>query len=122
MQATEGHVTNNVETKKAFQSYIGKLNHIAGIVEMLRPFLSDLYGVLHQTVGAKAPPNCFWAKQWSHVTQWIRAFFNKAEGEICRVYRMKAWLPVAIVTDALLWGIVATSWSTTPSWLTSAAR
>lgn len=66
-------------------------------------------GVLRQTVNTKAPPNCFWTKQWSHVTQWIRAFFDKTEGEISRVYRMKAYfgkgLPVAIVTDASPWGI-----------------
>lgn len=41
MVTAENHVANNIETNKALQSYIGKLNHIAGIVEILR-VLSDL--------------------------------------------------------------------------------
>ena len=67
-RVTLSHVRNNLETKKALQSYVGKLNHVAGMVEMLRPFLADLYGVLHQTGCTNAPPNCYWTKQWSHVT------------------------------------------------------
>ena len=108
-QSTITHSTNNLENKKALQSYVGKLNHVAGMVEMIRPFMSDLYGVLHQTTSTRAPHNCYWTKQWSHVTQWLLAFFERSAGEVCRIYRMSAYfghgLPVIIVTDASPWGI-----------------
>lgn len=107
LETTKCHSISNMENKKALQTYVGKLNHIAGIVELLRPFLGDLYGVLYQTGATNAPKNCYWTKQWRHVTQWMLAFLERSSGKICRVYRMKAYfgrgLPVAIVTDASPW-------------------
>jgi hypothetical protein len=74
--ATDDHSKVNLVNRKALQNYIGKLNHVAGIVEFLRPFLSDLYGVLHCTMNSKAPTNCYWTRQWQHVTHWLMAFFQ----------------------------------------------
>ena len=43
-EVTNTHLTSNLATKKSLLSYIGTLNHIAGIVEVIRPFMSDLRG------------------------------------------------------------------------------
>eukprot|EP00435_Cladocopium_sp_Y103_P030056 s3225_g7.t1 len=108
-KVTQTHVASNLATRKSLLSYIGKLNHIAGIVEVIRPFMSDLYGVIHCTTGSRAPANCYWTKQWNHVTQWLLAFFAEEPGSVCRVYRVQAYfgrgLAVSIITDASPWGL-----------------
>ena len=90
-EVTNTHLTSNLATKKSLLSYIGTLNHIAGIVEVIRPFMSDLYGVIHRTTGSHAPVNPYWTRQWSHVTQGLLAFFAEELGSICRVYRVQAY-------------------------------
>ena len=108
-QSTLLHAETNVLSKKQLQSYVGKLNHLAGLVEVLRPFMSDLYGVLHGTTDSKALRGCFWTKQWRHVTTWLRAFFEKECSSVLRTYRVDSYfgrgLQLAIVTDASPWGI-----------------
>ena len=103
------HENQNVCAKKALQTYVGKMNHIAGIVPVIRPFLSDIYGVIHQTADSRAPNNCFWTKQWRHVTVWMREFLaNEGEG-LYREYRLQAYyghgVRMQLVTDASPWGI-----------------
>jgi hypothetical protein len=58
-QMTLLHTPQNVCAKKALPTYIGKFNHISGIIEFLRPFMADLYGVLHGTNNTRAPANCY---------------------------------------------------------------
>ena len=106
---TQEHFQTNVVPKKELLSYVGKLNHIAGIVEFLRPFMTDLYGVIHSTNNTSAPKNCFWAKQWQHVTTWLLAFFRNEAETIQRVYRVQTYfghgLQIRMVTDASPWGL-----------------
>lgn len=90
-EKTHEHATINVLAKKALLSYVGKLNHLAGIVEFLRPFMADLYGVIHRTTGARAPNNCYWTKQWRHVAQWLAAFFQREKDTILRTYRVDSY-------------------------------
>eukprot|EP00435_Cladocopium_sp_Y103_P038136 s490_g10.t1 len=104
------HQVENVAAKKSLQSYVGKLNHIAGIVEMLRPFLADLYGVLHKPTKTKAPPNCLWTKQWQHVTTWVLGLLGQESGKpLLREYRLLHYygqgLIIRITTDACPWGL-----------------
>lgn len=103
-EKTHEHADINVLAKKALLSYVGKLSHLAGIVEFLRPFMSDLYGVIHRTTGARAPNNCYWTKQWRRVTMWLLAFFQREKDTILRTYRVDSYfgkgLQVTIVTDA----------------------
>ena len=110
INTTNQHTTENVVSKKSLQSYVGKLNHIAGIVEMLRPFMADLYGALHKPTATQAPLNCLWTKQWAHVTLWIAALLGKQAGAtLCREYRLSHYygrsLPIIITTDACPWGL-----------------
>lgn len=58
-ERTYEHATINVLAKKALPSYVGKLNRLAGIVEFLRPFMADLYGVIHRATDSRAPTNCY---------------------------------------------------------------
>lgn len=107
---TNEHLNHNVIKKKALQSYVGKLNHVAGIIEVLRPFMSDLYGVLHKPTVTKAPKNCLWSKQWRHVSTWIRALLGRSQGvPLSREYRLMQYygggLDIRITTDASPWGI-----------------
>lgn len=83
------HLKENVATKKELQTYTGKLNHVAGIVETLRPFLTDLYGVLHKPTLSNAPRNCLWTKQWNQVTTWVLALLGATAGhELKREYAL----------------------------------
>jgi len=76
------HTQQNVCAKKALQAYIGELNHISGIIEFLRPFMADLYVVLHGTNNTRAPANCHWTKQWQHVTDWMMGFFKNEASDL----------------------------------------
>ena len=106
---TDERMRSNVVPKKSLQTYVGKLNHIAGIVEVLRPFLTDLYGVLHATSNSMAPTNCFWSKQWRHVTVWMEAFLKNEQKDMYREYRLAAYfghgIRVEVITDASPWGL-----------------
>ena len=88
---TEEHRKHNLIARKALLTYIGKLNHIAGIVEQLRPFLTDLYGVVHCTEHTRAPTNCYWSRQWQHVTCWMTAFLAHEGAQLRRIYRVQAY-------------------------------
>ena len=106
---THEHDVQNVCSKKSLQTYVGKLNHIAGIVPVIRPFLSDVYGVIHQTADSHAPSNCYWTKQWRYVTVWMREFLANEGEELYREYRLQAYygngIQMQLVTDASPWGI-----------------
>ena len=110
IQTTQQHLKDNVATRRSLQTYTGKLNHVAGIVETLRPFLTDLYGVLHKPTRSKAPPQCLWTKQWQHVTTWVMALLGVTRGqELKREYRLAHYyntgLEIQITTDASTWGL-----------------
>ena len=107
--ATLQHLRDNVTSRKTLMTYIGKLNHLAGIVEQLRPFMSDLYGVLYNTDSSRAPNNCFWTRQWRHVSFWIKALLEMNPDKFCREYRVANFfgnaLQIRITTDASPWGL-----------------
>ncbi|CAK9014935.1 unnamed protein product [Durusdinium trenchii] len=109
---TEEHARTNVTSYKSMLTCVGKLNHIAGLVEVVRPFMTDLYGVIHAKGPSRAPPGCLWNKQWRPVTLWLLAFFaNEAYSiqRFQRIYRLQAYLgqglDLRIITDASPWGI-----------------
>eukprot|EP00435_Cladocopium_sp_Y103_P025927 s1750_g6.t1 len=110
IQTTQRHMKDNVATRKSLQTYTGKLNHVAGIVETLRPFLTDLYGVLHKPTRSRAPPQCLWTKQWQHVTTWVMALLGSSQGrelrrEYCLAHYVNTGLEIQITTDASPWGL-----------------
>ena len=108
-EMTRSHLQENLCSIKNYQTYVGKLNHVAGIVEVLRPFMADLYGVLYNKGNTKAPKNCVWTKQWRHITLWIQAFFNNESKDLYREYRLWTYfgkgINVEVVTDASPWGL-----------------
>ena len=109
-EATSRHETVNLISKKELASYTGKLNHIAGMIEVLRPFLSELYGALHGDDSvSKAPAGMVWTKQWAHTRAWLQRLLN-GEGQVLqREYRVDRYFrrgqQIRIVTDASPWGI-----------------
>eukprot|EP00439_Symbiodinium_sp_Y106_P062067 s1806_g9.t1 len=108
--ATSRHGDTNFVTKKELASYTGKLNHIAGMIEMLRPFLTELYGALHsKDANSNAPPNMVWTKQWSHTRLWLLRLLQQEGQTLAREYRVHRYFgrgrQIRIVTDASPWGI-----------------
>ena len=106
---TNKHQQTNVVPKKELQVYVGKLNHMAGIIDILRPFLADLYGVIHDSGVSMAPRNCVWTKQWKHVATWMQAFLDGEANSLYREYRVTSYfgtgMSMEIVTDASPWGL-----------------
>ena len=108
-EMTEQHLRDNLCSIKNYQTYVGKLNHVAGIVEVLRPFMAYVYGVLYNKGNTKAPKNCVWTRQWKHITLWIRTFLRNEAKDLFREYRLWTYfgkgVNVEVVTDASPWGL-----------------
>ena len=103
---------SNVIAFKQVQSFLGKANHIAGIVESWRPFLQDMWGAVGAYLRGErgaAPPGCIWSKQVAGALRWILSFYKHAETSIVRVFVMSVYFgegdQVHITTDASPWGI-----------------
>lgn len=53
---TEEHARCNMVSKKALLSYVGKLNHVAGIVELIRPLICLIFMESFIPLSAAARP------------------------------------------------------------------
>ncbi|CAK0822776.1 unnamed protein product, partial [Prorocentrum cordatum] len=102
----------NVIPIKEALAFVGKANHIAGIVEAWRPFLQDVWGAIASNrsgAASNAPARCVWRKQIEHVLEWLSAFYAGSAGALCRVHRVDAYFgrgcQVVITTDASPWGL-----------------
>eukprot|EP00439_Symbiodinium_sp_Y106_P060007 s2027_g8.t2 len=106
---TMEHTRINVLGVRDLQKYVGKANYVAGVVDTWRPFITDLWAVIHSSADSRAPPNCVWTKQWRHVTDWFLAFFRGESGSLVRDFKVSSYFQksvrVRIVTDASPWGI-----------------
>lgn len=110
VETSKQHLRENVASKKNLHTYTVKLNHVAGIVETLRPILTDFYGVLHCPTQTRAPRNCLWTKQWRHVTTWVIALLgaqlgNELKGEYSCIHYYNKGVEIQITTDASPWGL-----------------
>ena len=80
------------------------MNHAAGLLIVLRPFLHPLWAALYAPPSGKSPAGTVWAKQVSPTFTWLRAFFSGSVGGITRRFDLDAYLRrgpvVEIGTDA----------------------
>ena len=53
------------------ESFIGKANHAAGLLVILRPFLQSLWAALYSA----SSDNCIWVRQIAHSLSWLQAVF-----------------------------------------------
>jgi hypothetical protein len=118
-------LTKNLFSIKKLRTLTGKLTHIASLVMILEPFLSELYAAQTQSKG-KPPPGCIWTKQVELVLQWVQAFLDETPGKLERRYYLSAYLQssmqISLELDASPWGLggvllengVPTSWFASP--------
>ena len=102
----------NVIAVKELQSLLGKLNHAAGLLIIIRPFMEPMWAALAEQSKGKtsgAPHNTIWAKQIASSLQWFAAFFEGKGTKLERFFRVDAYsrsgTVVEIGTDASPWGM-----------------
>ena len=111
-------LTDEIEGKNLvsimeLRTYAGKACSMASLIDVMRPFIKDVYGTIRAVDDAdkpsKAPPNCAWTVQIRPATAWIRAFLSRQRGSISRVFRLNTFLGVGtwveFFLDASPWGI-----------------
>ena len=93
---------------KAVRSFVGRANHAAGLLLVLRPFLHSIWGAIFGDNGG-APPNTIWRKQIAHALSWLQAFFDGERNGLERNFTLQElnasgpqW---EIGTDASPWGM-----------------
>ncbi|CAJ1424177.1 unnamed protein product [Effrenium voratum] len=103
--------SSNVVSKKALRTLLGKSMAIASIVFTWRPFLQELYAVLHSEDG-NAPQGCVWSKQMRPALTWLRTFLQGELAGVTRLFTLDAYLnrgpKVLITRDSSPFGMGAT--------------
>ena len=98
----------NVIPVKDLRSFVGRANHAAGLLLVLRPFLHSIWGALYGESGG-APANTVWAKQIRHALEWLSAFFRKEVHGVTRHFSLEEFSGTGplweIGTDASPWGL-----------------
>ena len=99
----------NVIPLKSLHSLVGKINHAAGLLVIIRPFMEPLWAALHRGSSGTGPKNCVWTIQVRPTLKWFDAFFNRLNEKLERVYSLEAYMRqgqiVEIGTDASPWGL-----------------
>jgi hypothetical protein len=108
-ELTTAMLTQNTTSRKKLRSYVGKLMHIASVVQQLRPFLADIYAALYSKASS-APRGHVWTKQILSVLVWVNALLRKGvEGKLVRRYDLAPYIgsgrQVTMDLDASPWGL-----------------
>ena len=69
----ETFTKSNLISIKELESFIGKVNHAAGLLVTIRPFLQSLWAALYGPEGKVS--GTVWVKQVAHSLSWLRAVF-----------------------------------------------
>ena len=98
---------NLISLKKA-HSFVGKVNNVASLLAVLRPFLHPLWAALYSPE-AGSPKGTIWTKQLRPTLLWLQAFFRGSAGGIQRRFDLSAYLrqgvQIQIGTDASPYGL-----------------
>ena len=84
----------NVISVKELQLLLGRLNHAAGLLITLRPFMEPMWAALAEQAKGKvsgAPINTIWTKQIEASLQWFRAFFDGKGTHLERFFSIEAY-------------------------------
>jgi len=105
----EQFTKSNLISIKDLESFVGKVNHAAGLLVTIRPFLQSLWAALHGPEGKVT--GTIWVKQVAHSLSWLRAvFYNEMPGMIRR-FHLSDFLGhgdhIEIGSDASPWGLGA---------------
>ena len=101
--------TMNLISKKEFRSLLGKPNHPAGLLIVMKPFLDPLWAAW----SAKSPEEhlgMVWTKQIKQELQWVRTFFEGNGPCVERFFSIDAFNRTGTVVvqgaDASPWDLV----------------
>ena len=99
----------NIIPKKRLHSLLGKLNHAAGLLIVIRPFMEPMWAAFTAKDLIGAPPNTVWRKQIAPSLHWFEAFFAGKGNHLERFFRVDAYTrsgtTIEIGTDASPWGL-----------------
>eukprot|EP00435_Cladocopium_sp_Y103_P040858 s554_g11.t1 len=100
---------------RQLQSFAGGMAFVAGLVPVLRPFLSPLWAALAKvtahdsgpkTLGSRAAGKLIHVKRIAHSLNWIKALLQNEHGDLERRFdvdvKVDGW---EIITDACPWGM-----------------
>ena len=97
---------SNLIQRKVLHSLVGKLNHVAGLLVVVRPYLEPLWAALYQGARNKAT---IWTKQVAMELHWFQVLFSSRSLPIIRTFTLAAFqrtgVLIEIGTDASLWGM-----------------
>ena len=94
-----------VAYRNAVRSYCGKLSFVAGMVPVLRPFLSMLWAALSSK--SRLPATLVHCRRFHVALDWLNALFKGIHGPLVREFPLRQqWSPAGdyIATDACPWG------------------
>ena len=101
---------SNVVSLKNLRTFVGKVQSLASLLFMWRPFVHMFYAVIHGDPGG-APLNCRWVSQIRIPLDWLIAFFRGSPGTLERHFALDAYLrlgdQIRITTDACPHGLGA---------------
>ena len=102
--------TMDVIATQKLRTLIGKVQSLASLLFVWRPFVQMLYAAIHSPASG-APHNCVWRKQIDIPLAWIRAFLQQTQGQLIREFSLQSFLrrglKHTITTDASPWGLGA---------------
>jgi len=102
----------SVVYRNAVRSYCGKLSFVAGMVPVLRPFLSIIWAALSSK--SRLPPNLVHCRRFHVALDWFMALFQGIHGPLVRDFPLhQQWSPAGdyIATDACPWGFAGVLFS-----------
>ena len=93
-------------SRKALHSLVGKLNHAAGLIIVMGPYLEPLWAALYK--GARSRKQ-IWTKQIISELLWFLVLFKNGDTPVIRTFTLSAYLRtgtrIQIGTDASPWGL-----------------
>ena len=99
-------LTVNYLARKELRSFIGKVMHIASLVIIVRPFVSELYGALYST--AATTTGWIWLKQIRPALAWIALLLSESNFKLERRFDLAVHQGTAhtaeMCLDASPWG------------------
>ena len=107
VEALEAFKTQIVIGRKELHTFVGRVNHAAGLLVTLRPFLQQLWAALYSE--SSAPHQGIWKVQIAHSLGWLSAFFISNKIGITRTFYLQDFNAqgdrVEFGTDASPWGL-----------------
>jgi hypothetical protein len=112
LQMLTSFLGGNYIHKAKMRSCVGKAQHIASLVPLVRPFLQELYAALHSTATAahaRFGSEIVWTKQVRSALTWLAHLLQESEGKLERTFELHTFrgqgLAVEICLDASPWGL-----------------